>query len=588
MRIHSRLVLFVFVVTLVPLGGATLLWNRDMQEDRRLALDERLLDQARVLSVMLPPPAADNLPELDRLVRLSHRETQSRITVIALDGTVLAESDLPPAQVDRMENHQSRPEMQDALRRGVGRDQRSSPTLGVPMAYLAVRWGPSQSPYGVVRTALPMHQVVAEQNRGRDRLAAVLFGALTLAVGLGYVAARGVFRPILRVSRTAQAIAAGDLGRRAEIAGSVEARDLAVSVNHLAQSVSQKILDVEMERQRLSQLLEGMPDGILALGRDGRIEAANDAAREMLGLDADAVGLSPVEAVRHPELQRAVDRALSLGEEGTVEVTLLEPRRRELVVNLVSLERGLVMVIHDVTRLRRLEISRRDMVANVGHELRTPLASILGYVETLQDPDLSKNERERFLGIIQRNARRLERLVRDLSQLARLESPAAELDHRPVDANALIERAIETTLPRALKKNVTLTSDVAASLSPVNADPHELETVLLNLLDNALRSAPENTAVTVSAHAAGDAVRFAVRDEGIGIPPHARERVFERFYRVDAGRTSEAGGSGLGLAIVKHIVQLHGGEVGLEGEHGRGATLFFTIPMAVKSTPSIG
>ena len=592
MRIHTRLAWLSFAVSLLALGAVTLLWNAELHRERRQELDERVLDQARVLAALLPA-AGDSVladpPRLrdacDRLVRLLHRETGMRLTVIDTAGIVLAESGLAPSDVEAMENHRERPEIRAALEAGVGRSSRPSPTLKTPMAYVAVRWGPAARPLGVARAALPMTRVIAEENRGRGRLLAVVLGALGFAAILGYVAARRITRPVARLSAETRRIAEGALDRRVEPAGTAEVQDLALAVNHLADSLRHELLAVEIERLRLEHLLRGMPDGILALDAGGRITLANPAARSLLATGDDLVGKTPVEAVRSAELQQAVDRVLAEDRAESVELRVLEPERRTLHVTLVPRESGMVVVLQEVSRLRRLEAARREMVANIGHELRTPLSAILGYLETLEHAeDLSPEERARFLGVIARNARRLERLVRDLSRLSELESAQARLALEPLAVEGVLDQALETLAPRAEERGLRLEKETAAALPAVLADRHGLETVLLNLLDNAVRVSPQGSVVRVRALSRDRAVRFEVLDHGPGVPRDLRERVFERFYRIDSGRSSEEGGSGLGLAIVKHLVLLHGGEVGVEDAPEGGALFHFTLPTAQVSS----
>jgi two-component system phosphate regulon sensor histidine kinase PhoR len=578
MRIHTRLAWLTLIVSLIALGSATLFWNAGLKRDRREELDDRLLDQVRILSALLPAPEARNLDRIDRLIRLMHRETRSRITVIALDGTVLAESNLERGRVAEMENHRDRPEVQEALRRGLGRSSRASATLGMPMAYVAARWGPSEAPFGVVRASLPMTRVIQEQNRGRGRVLLVVLGSLFLAGLLGYVAARRISRPLARISAGARFIGRGRLDRRLELEGSREAKDLALAVNQLADSLQSEIRKVDSERQRLARLLQDMPDGILTVDQEGKITLINAAAKEILELEVDALGVTPVEALRNRPLQEAVDASLADRAPRDLEIHLTRPGRRVLAVALVPLAAGLVVLIHDITRLRRLEEARREMVANIGHELRTPLSAILGYLETLEHEDLSEEDRTQFLQVIARNSRRLERLVKDLSRLSRLESHPEALAGEPVPVRELVDRAIETLTPKTKTKRIRIRETGDTDHATVRGDPSGLETVLLNLLDNAIRVTPEGEEVVISTQITGNEVRVSVRDRGPGIPPDLRKRIFERFYRVDAGRAADEGGAGLGLAIVKHTVQLLGGRVWVEDAPEHGAVLVFTVP----------
>jgi len=580
MHFHTRVAWLTFAVTLVALGSATWIWNRSLENERRRELEDRLLEEARILAALLPEPTPASLPQLDTTLRRVHGEVQSRLTVIAADGVVLAESDLPPAEVGRMENHLYRPEVQDALRDGYGSSSRRSPTLGTPMSYVAVRWGPPGAPYGVVRAALPQTQVLEEATRGRERILGAVAFSLLLAAALGYLAARRLARPVIRVSRVAHAIAAGDLERRAELEGSREAKELAGAVNDLARSVEEKLGSLEEERHRLAQLLEGMPDGILALDDEGRISLANDAARNLLHLPRAATGRRPIEVVRSAELQRAVDDSFQNQSPVSAEFPLADPERRRVSVDVVPMEGSVIVLLHDVTRLRRLEEARREMVANIGHELRTPLSAILGYLETLeQDPNLGPEDRNRFLGVIRRNARRLESLVRDLSRLSRLESGARALQRDPIEMEELVREAFETLGPRAETRNIQLRLHVEGESSRVGADREGMETALLNLLDNALRVSPEGGEIQVRLVRNDDALLLEVEDQGPGIPPELRERVFERFYRIDPGRSVEQGGTGLGLAIVKHTIQLHGGRVAVRAGASGGAVFAITLPL---------
>jgi two-component system phosphate regulon sensor histidine kinase PhoR len=578
MRIHTRLAWITLAVCLVALGSATLLWNASLRRERRNELNDRLVDHARILTGLLPAPGPAAAGRIDELVRLVHQETQSRITVIARDGTVLAESNLSPRDVAGIETHRDRPEVQEALERGIGYASRRSNTLGRTMAYAAVRWGPSGNPYGVVRASLPMTRVLQEQNRGRERLLLVVAASLALAGILGYVAARRVTHPLARISQGARSIGAGRLDQRLEIEGAREARDLALAVNQLADSLQAEIREVDGERSRLAQLLEGMPDGIVAVDRGGRISLMNEAARDIFDLEGDPVGATPVEAVRNTAIQSAVDQALAGGRPASLEVRLVRPEPRHLAVSLVPLASGLVLVVHDQSRLRRLEEARREIVANIGHELRTPLSAILGYLETLESGNLPEEDVRRFLEIIHRNSRRLERLVRDLSHLSRLESPEERPRFEPVSVPDLVHRTIESLAPKADGKRVTVRAEVEPGLPAARGDRHGLETVLLNLLDNAVRVTESGGTVVVSVAKDDGSLRVAVQDAGPGIAPEFRERVFERFFRIDPGRSAEEGGSGLGLAIVKHTVLLCGGEIWIEDAPGRGAVFVFKVP----------
>lgn len=575
MRIHARITLITFLVTSLFLVGATLVWNQSLQQERRENLDLRLLSEARILVGLLPDRAPFDPERIADLVDAVHRETRTRITLIDSSGVVLAESELPPAGIARMENHINRPEVQAALRDGIGRNTRLSPTLGLPMAYLGIRWGPSVRPLGVLRVALPETRVLEEERRGRGRLVVVVLVTGILSAIAGWFGARRITAPINELSRSARELASGRSDIRLSSGGPPEVRNLADALNYLNDSVQAQVSAVEVERRRLARLFDGMPDGMLALDADGRIRLANHAARHLLSLKEKAVGQFPLEAVRSPELSGAIEKARHRDEVSGVALT---HAGRDLEITLVPLEAGMICVIHDVSRLKQLQIARRDMVANIGHELRTPLASILGYLETLEHgEDLAPEERDRFLGVIRRNARRLERLVQELGTLSSLESDTPSRKKTVQPARPLIENAFETLADRAGKRQVHFALELEPGLDTVCGDPVALDTIFLNLLDNALRVAPPDSTVRVRGGLGEDVVWFEVADEGPGIPAPQRERVLERFYRLDPGRATTEGGLGLGLAIVKHAVQRHGGLVEILDAEPHGARIRFTL-----------
>ncbi len=578
MRIHTQMALITFGITLLALGVATTLWNDHYRNERRSEIDERLLNEARLVAALLPPPDSLDTFPFEAVIRRIDNEKMVRITIVAPDGTVIAESRLNDAQTVGMDNHANRPEIAAALTDGIGRAVRWSASLGIDMSYVAVPWGPPSGPRGVIRAALPTTRIDAEERRGAIRLLQVLAGAAILASVLGLTITLVVSRPASRMAGVARTIAGGRLDMRIDEEGGAEIRDLARSVNQLADSVERQVHALETERAALDHLLQGMPDGILSMDGDGRILLANRAAFRLLNLAPDCIGRTPVEAIRIGELQMAVDHVRKHRESTALELKLTEPEPKRIAVTLVPVRDGIVAVLSDVTRLRRLEEARREMVANIGHELRTPLTAVLGYVETLeQSPDLPAAERGRFLEIILRNGRRMQRLVSDLSRLSQLETDPKPLALGALSPEELIRSAIETITPRAAARSIEIEA-ACGDLPDILADRHALDTVLLNLLDNAVRVSPEKGRIRVAGRDEGQYVRIEVADGGPGVPRELRDRVFERFYRLDSGRSPEEGGSGLGLAIVKHIILLHGGQVGVESSPGAGSTFHFTVP----------
>ena len=580
MRIHTRVAWLSFGVALIALGGTAVFWNHAFQEERRRELDARLLEQANLLAALAPAPGDPGFEQAHGVVDALHTATGSRFTLIRRDGMVVAESGMAPEQLRDLENHGERPEVEQALREGVGRASRRSATVAVPMAYVGVRWGPADAPYGVARASLPMTRVEREQNRGRGRILGAVLAALLFSGVVGFVVARRLSRHLSRLTSAAREIASGRLDRRVEVEGGSEIRDLSTAVNSLTDSVKARIEEAQSERERLARILENMPGAILVLDSGGRIALVNPSTERLFQVERGGfLDRTPVEATRNADLQRVVDRALRKGKTLKEEIKLLHPEPKVVEGIFVPLEWGLIVFLQDVTGLRRLQAARREMVANIGHELRTPLTAILGYLETLEhSPDLPLQERQRFLGIASRNARRLERLVQDLSRLAKLESPQGTIDRRPQDLEPLIRAAMETLAPRLGERGVRVETVVPEDLPPVTVDRHVIETVLLNLLDNALRVSPDGSTIRLSVEPREDGVVVSVNDQGPGVPREFRDRIFERFFRMDSGRASHEGGAGLGLAIVKHAVLLHRGDVWVEEGTEGGAVFRFVLP----------
>jgi two-component system phosphate regulon sensor histidine kinase PhoR len=335
----------------------------------------------------------------------------------------------------------------------------------------------------------------------------------------------------------------------------------------------------------MSGIVQAMHEGVLVLDEDGRVGLVNPALREMLLLPADVVGKTVLEVIRHPELPGIIDRARAAEEpvRSEVEVQGVKPRRLLVRASTLHAEpRGLLVVLVDVTELRRLETLRRDFVANVSHELRTPVTTIRSSVETLKagaaaDPAAAA----RFLDIVERNAERLQQLVEDLLDLSRIESRQYRLRPESVDLGQVLGHAVSLLRERAEKKRLALLVETAPDLPAAKADRRALEQVVSNLIDNAVKYTGERCTVRVGAKQVSEKeLEVAVTDDGPGIEPRHLPRLFERFYRVDAGRSREQGGTGLGLSIVKHLVEAMGGNVRVESEPGRRTIFAFTVPRA--------
>ncbi|AUX22159.1 histidine kinase [Sorangium cellulosum] len=441
----------------------------------------------------------------------------------------------------------------------------------------------------------PRAAVDAALLRSRRTLLVGMGSVVLVAVAAGAAATFFITRPIRRLTRSALAMSEGDLSARAPLRGPGELRELARALNHLTSELSRSIAEARTERYLLASILDGMSEGVLVLDGEGHILLANRALRAMAPLGDDALGRSVIEALRNARLTEAIALAGRRDEPVDVEVELGRTLPRRLLVRVSRRKSpagggpgaavddavegpGLIAVFHDVTDLRRLETIRTDFVANVSHELRTPVTAISTAAETLQLGALQDpHEAAEFVDVIDRHAKRLRQLVDDLLDLSKIEAKTFRLALSDLEVAPAIEHVTHLLAESARRRRVTLTVD-AGALPPARCDRRALEQVLMNLLDNAIKYAGEGAHVTVKARSLEEQVTIAVADDGPGIPPHHLGRIFERFYRVDAGRSRDLGGTGLGLAIVKHLVELMNGSIEVESAIGRGTR--FTVRLA--------
>ncbi len=412
-------------------------------------------------------------------------------------------------------------------------------------------------------------------------------GRLVLAViAASVIASAGAsrtFRTAQLLAAAARRMAKGDFSSRTRTLGDVEFHELGQSLDQLAHSLSTTLGELKVERDLLGGILTGMQEGVLLLDKGGRVALVNPALRDMLLLGGDPIGKYPLEAIRNSELKELLDRARVAQSQttGEVEVSGIKPRRLLVRASALTVEPGgLLAVFVDVTDIRRLEAIRRDFVANVSHELRTPVTAIRSAAETIRgaaarDPVAAV----RFIDIIERNAERLQSLVEDLLDLSRIESREFRLVLEPLELQVFVPYVLSLFRERAEKKRIRLHARLAQDLPQVAVDRRALEQVISNLVDNAVKYCPSGAEVVVRAFVDGSTLRVAVEDTGPGIEQKHLPRLFERFYRVDAGRSREVGGTGLGLSIVKHLVEALGSKVSVTSNLGKGSAFSFSLPV---------
>jgi len=540
---------------------------------------DELQREARLLAVFTPADST-KWPEF---AALAGGRLGRRVTLIDPEGHVRGDTEFDRASLSHLQNHRDRPEVRAALdsASGVGMNQRLSASTNERQMYVAVRGGPPG--LAVVRVSTTLASVDAQVHAWQRAVAAAGLVMLLAAAVVAWMLAGFLARPLLNITAAARDIATG---RAAEFPD-VSVPELANHVDALRamhHELERRFDDLRREREESRTLLESLSDGVLAADRRGIVVSINAAARRLLGY-GPTEPLPPLAELFHDRQHRALMREIMAG--GVVDRRELDFGDRSVVVSARPFEDGgTLLVLNDVTDVRRLETIRRDFVANVSHELKTPLTAIAGYAETLAAETPASSETQRFAQVILENAQRMQRLVDDLLDLSRIESGGWQPEPENVDVEAAAREAWNPFEARASERGVRFETAVTNSAATALVDPDALRQIFTNLFDNALRHTQPKGSIRVVAERAGKdgrCVLIRVVDTGSGIPADHLPRIFERFYRVDPGRSRQEGGTGLGLAIVKHLVEAHGGRVEAESELGRGTTILLYFPVVTQS-----
>jgi two-component system phosphate regulon sensor histidine kinase PhoR len=525
-----------------------------------------------------------NSEAIDAICKEAGRFSATRITVILPDGTVIGDSRETPRLMD---NHANRPEIIKALADQTGSSLRFSNTLMQDMLYVAVPIKDSRGIVAVLRTSLPATAVETEIRSIQIKIAIGGCIIALLAAGISWVISRRISSPIEQMKKSAEHFAGGDLSHRLAAPGTEEMAGLADAMNQMAAQLESRIQTIISQRNQLETVLTSMLEGVIAVDKDERIVSINRAAAQLFENEpANCQGKSIEEVIRSPAMQQFIRRSLSSKSPTEEDITVFQNEERVIdVIGSPLLDAnqhqiGTLMVFHDVTQLRRLENLRRDFVANVSHEIKTPLTAIKGFVETLQQGKVDKaEENQRFLGIIQKHVDRLNSIIEDLLALSRIEQEdeRKEIDFRQVKIEDTFKAAIQLCRPKAEEKKIRIDLDCEKGTTAI-FDPTLIEQAVVNLLDNALKYSEPQSTVLLKSHQQNSELIITVQDHGIGIAQKHLPRLFERFYRVDKARSRNMGGTGLGLAIVKHIAQAHGGHVAVESELGEGSRFSIHLP----------
>ncbi|HET6488746.1 MAG TPA: ATP-binding protein [Syntrophales bacterium] len=571
------------VIAVLAIGIIGLLAVNQIREKLDRQIEAELVAYARIVDLY-------PLKEIEQRAEQIAKITRARVTVVDSDGTVIAETD---KDVLDMGSHFDRPEIQEARVRGKGTATRYSQTVGEEMKYVALPIRKGDQIVGYVRLARPLVEVRRSIEEFTGILLRSFIVILLSSILVAFFFSRRLTSPIRQMEQFTERLRRGEVPGTLLIRSSDEIGVLAENINYIVEELNKRIAALQEEKAKVEAAFSSAMDGVLLLGFDGKIETVNEGLRDMIGERyGKLLEKTPLEAFRNLELQKALDQYRATGQPVFQEITFGEEPHAVFDVAITPVrgfagsEGKTMLVFHDVTRLKKLERVRIDFVANVTHEIKTPLTAILGFVETLQEGAIEDKETaRRFLTPIARHAERLNRLVEDLLIISNIEMGEMRFYFESVALSGAVEGAMNIIQLKAREKKIRLSQKVPEELPRIRADRDRLSQILINVLDNAVKFTPEEGRVTLTAEPAGDEVVVRIADTGIGVPRDEISRLGERFYRVDKTRSRELGGTGLGLSIVKHLMQAHRGRLEIESQLGRGTTVSLFFPVSSEATP---
>ncbi|MDD3375352.1 MAG: ATP-binding protein [Candidatus Omnitrophica bacterium] len=586
--IQYKLTLIIIVINIFILSFVYIYLKNNLQDNtynriksslsREVLLAKSYFDSrhSKLLSIEKTDEIADQIG----------KDLGLRVTLIDSSGKVLGDSELSGTDLADMENHLYRPEVQEALKTGLGESRRFSTTLQEDMLYMSCLFQNDKTS-GVIRLAVPLSEIAVVTNKLKKILGVSLIIAFGFSVLIGFIVSIYISNPLKKISAVAKKISSGDYSRRINIFTNDEIGELSSSINYMSEQIKARISEVEANKSRFEAILLSMFEGVIVIDNNGSIKLMNNTLKKMLNVSESPIGRRPLEVIRNIEIQEIADKVLDL-KSGVQsgEINILQPSERTLQVHAATVMRdneifGAVLVFHDITELRRLENIRKDFVANVSHELRTPITNIKGFSETLLDGAIEDKENAKdFLKTINADANRLAQLVDDLLDLSRIESGKTNLNIVSCNIEDIVDRVIVSLRKQIREGKIVIKKNIPNNLSKIKADEKSIMQVFLNLIDNAIKYNNDEGLITISVAERNDFVEVSIKDNGIGIPEEDLPRIFERFYRVDKARSRELGGTGLGLSIAKHLVQSHKGQISVQSELGKGTMFSFTLPKA--------
>jgi two-component system phosphate regulon sensor histidine kinase PhoR len=539
-------------------------------------IETELLSYTKLINLTSSAKTSENVKQIAKI-------SNSRVTLIDAQGKVFADSE---KDITRLENHLNRPELQEARLRGTGKSVRFSDSIGIDMLYIAVTIKDGSKTAGYVRLARPLHDVQNVIDKVYQYILLSLFIVAIIALIMALFFSYRLSKPIKAMEKFTEKLRQGEPVGQIILDTSDETKTLADNINYLVDELRNKIRMANEEKSKMMTAFTSMNEGVLIINEQSIIEFVSPVLNNMLAIQYEDVnGKTLMEAFRSVDLQKVF---LEFKEKRINVSRVITMGNAETVILNVSIsavqdhpdEEKTMIVFHDVTRLKKLEQIKVDFVANVTHEIRTPLTAIIGYLETIKDGAINNiEETKRFIDIILKQAERLNRLVEDLLTISNIEMKETKLNFENVSLNMAIDNVISLVETKAKLKNINIHNDVCENIVPIKADRDKLTQILVNVLDNAVKFTPESGSVVVTADESDSYTLISISDTGIGVPKDEIQRLGERFYRVDRSRSRDLGGTGLGLSIVKHLMIAHGGKMEIESQLGRGTkvSLFFSV-----------
>jgi len=567
-RLFGGYLLIVLVISiLIPLLSFKIIRTHYLNT---LTGDLKNLGESLILSAA-PLLVEGRFEELDTLTKKIGGRINTRITVIDLEGTVLADSERDPKS---MENHKTRPEVIQALKNSFGTSLRFSTTVEEEMLYMALPIQTNGTILGVLRVSLFLTSINSLLN---DLKMSIIYIAIVIIVicllGAGFFS-RSLSRPIRQLVSFSHRVASGDFSVRASLKNNGELKELADSLNHMTEQMKTLFTELSSQKEELDSIISSLPEGLLLLDEKGRILLSNESFDKIVRQDL-VKGRFYWEVIRETMFGELVRKVVEKKRNSAEEI-ILNGKIFLCSATLLESRKEIIVVLHDITQAKNLEKMKKDFVVNVSHELRTPLTAMKAFVETLEEEIDGK--KRHYVDVIKRHTDRLINIVGDLLLLSELEGKGTELEIEEVKVKDLIKDIVPMFQPKLREKNLALRLEVDNNLPSIKADPFKLEQMFINLIDNAIKYTDKGK-IRLSVKKTEKKIRIEIEDTGIGVSEEQLPRIFERFYVVDKSRSKKLGGTGLGLSIAKHIVLLHNGSIEVESSPGSGTKFSITLPI---------